>query len=70
MAMISKNMRTEKWAGLGGGGVTSSPANPEVSGSSPTWVVSLLPRAWVFVRPDLYEWQRGWCEMTLAVEAP
>jgi hypothetical protein len=28
-----------KDAGLGGGVVTSSPANPEVTGTSPAWVV-------------------------------
>jgi hypothetical protein len=33
-------------------------------------VVSLLLRAWVYVRPKFFEWKCGWCEMTLAVEAP
>jgi hypothetical protein len=42
-------------AGLGGGGVTSSPANPKVAGSSPTWVVYPSPRAWVSVCPNLIE---------------
>jgi hypothetical protein len=27
----------------------NAPANLKVAGSSPAWVVSLLPRAWVFV---------------------
>jgi hypothetical protein len=76
---VPKNKRAEVWeelrtvsaeAGLGGGGVTSLPANLKVVGSSPAWMVSSLPKACVFVRPNLFEWQCGWCKMTLAVEAP
>jgi hypothetical protein len=41
-------------AGLGGGGVTFSPLNLQVPGSSPAWVVSPPSRAWVFANVYLF----------------
>jgi hypothetical protein len=42
-------------AGPGGGGAMPSSAKLKAAGSRPAWVVSLLPRAWGFVCPDLFD---------------